>query len=146
VSNNQKEIKGKTQDEILSLRYNKKKYTHIIEKLSKVAPKDVVAYKILRPTLSPHSLEGAQSVIQGFNYKFNKRYKTTFGYTIGSSDCFIDRGFHSYKKMCESVKRADKDYVYKIIIPKGSRYYEGTKGDLVSNQIIIKNVRPFKNE
>lgn len=49
----------------------------------------------------------------------------------------VDRGFHSYKTRPNLKTSARFQKIVKFYIPKGSLYFIGTEGDIVSNRIIL---------
>ena len=104
----------------------------------KIAKEDIVCYKLLDSKL--------KSPFKGFKYKLNKL--TVSNLDIPDEDKDIYKGLHAY----QNISSANSDIkgirlffgiitdVYKAIIPKGSRYYLGKHNDIVSNQMIIKEL------
>jgi hypothetical protein len=102
----------------------------------KVAQKDIVCYKILNRRYSPHYYP--------FRYKWNKlNERIDLKITWGN---MISEGYHSYKKLKvipgydnNSQVPSAKFRIYKMIIPKGTLYYENEK-EYVSETIILKRL------
>jgi hypothetical protein len=125
------------------------------QKRNLTAKEDIVVYKVLREDLA--------SPIKGFRYEYDKVYKTKIGkrfkttidlvreyereVRVGKIDCLgINRGFHSCVnvenaiKLCAEMQTINLFSVYHAVIPKGSKYCKGMGGDIVSDQLIIKEV------
>ena len=107
-------------------------------KLYKVAKKDLYTYKSLNNNLSaPYRMHNE------FVYELNKVYEIK---KWGISQIFnknINEGFHSMFKDYYHLMCYGKIVLCKI--PKGSRYYLGKHGDVVSNKIEIVKIIPIKN-
>jgi len=99
-----------------------------IHKTFKVADKELYTYKSL-----DHNLEAPYRI--EFVYKLNKVYKLIMWGYLQIFMTNIKRGFHSH------IKGEFFLQSYKLMvlcrIPKGSKYYLGDKGDIVSNKIEI---------
>lgn len=110
------------------------------------------------------------SMYKYFKYQLNQLYTSYID--IEFQDCndrFVgSRGFHSYGPSIVHLEISTKnviprwevsarqrrldfytggvDYVKaECVIPKGSMYYENEDGEIISNQIVIKNVEPILN-
>lgn len=125
-----------------------------------ILTEDVFCYKVLTP--------GLTSVYKNFQYSLNKLYTTELlipQHNIGHLRLLtIEYGFHSYSTSCEfllkycefsqsvKIQKLNDNGRYCILdsispgclvycqIPKGAECYENQQGEIVSNQIIIKNV------
>jgi hypothetical protein len=102
----------------------------------KVAQEDIISYKILDGRRSPH--------YTFFEYEWNKpTEKVNLIITWGN---MISEGYHSYKKY-KDIPKYDNDSqsppaqfrIYKMIIPKGTIYYENEK-EYVSETITLKRL------
>ena len=102
--------------------------------LPKIAQKNIVCYKILNRRWSPHV---------PFYYEKNKINEKVALIVVYSNQIY--QGYHSYKTFWQYIPKYD-DYasvpkskfrIYKMIIPKGSVYYENYQ-EYVSETIILK--------
>lgn len=94
----------------------------------KIAKKDLYTVKYLESDL--------KSPFEKFQYELNKLYSIKTGFGWGVFDTQIHNGFHSINGLYTLI-------FYKIVvckIPKGSKYYLGTNGDVVSDSIVIVEV------
>jgi len=128
----------------------------------RIAGSNIIVYK----RFSSFYPDAAKSCIKGFEYIFNKLYKTCI--TIGDNNeasydgvagraldtidngefiRTIKEGFHSSltAERLDTVS-ASHDYILKCIIPKDSEYYIGLSGLVVSNQIIVTNEKFTERE
>ena len=117
-----------------------------------IAQKDIVCYKfyILRKVypphedavlLSPYQDSPAPIINEVTNTLLDRAYlsKYTAVYMVG-------RGFHSFKYLDDLIEELDfwlsfDIKIFKCIIPKGTKYYEGKFGDFpsyCSESIILK--------
>lgn len=115
------------------------------------------------------------SMYKGFEYKLNRLYTSCIDIELQDcidikfqdyNNMFVgSKGFHSYDPSIVHLdirknviiqwavyagKRkldvGDINYVKaECVIPKGSVYYENENGEIISNQIIIKNFEPIWN-
>lgn len=107
------------------------------------------------------------SMYKGFKYQLNKLYSINIRINKDDDGVFVgSKGFHSYDPFIANLEIYDKDVfprwvVYagvrkldvgnigyvkaECVIPKGSEYYENENGEIISNQIIIKNVEQIWN-
>lgn len=119
----------------------------------KTAKENIIVYKACN-SIAIISKTKVRSISEGFIYIKNRLNKTRFSYssqvsysdTIEGDYCsklndplFIAKGFHSYIDE-ERLKEWDGDYNCKFIIPKDAKYYENEVGNIVSNQIIFKEI------
>lgn len=101
----------------------------------KIADKDIIVWKNLRKAgngifKSPH---------QEFIYERGFLYFQT-GIQFSYFDCGykmeVQRGLHSWKTRKEAqIQKNWPCITFEMVIPKGSIYYEGYLGDIVSNQL-----------
>lgn len=128
---------------------------------SSIAKSDIVVYKALRVIVKrSYNVYVNGKIIKGytykltpsvmhvaFEYKFDKLFKTRMRKTKGFYSLYdVHYGFHSYQRKEDAVKFVSSRTGYiavRCIIPKGSRYYEGSNNvdtpGYCSNQIIVKN-------
>ena len=107
----------------------------------KILKEDKKVYKILE--YKPKSPKYKYvSWYKGFKYSFNTLYTIKGKLTIYYGD--VNEGFHAYR-----TKKAYKNsfawgnnraVLVECTIPKGSEYFLGKNGDIVSNQIILNNI------
>jgi hypothetical protein len=111
-----------------------------------IAEKDIIAYK----ALLKEDDKSASAIYQSYKYTFDTLYTNEEPPSVNYEPCIdlyiIGKGFyHSFKrkKSAEALRAAAPIHrkVYKVTIPKGSLYYEGSDGDICSNQIIIHKAR-----
>jgi len=106
------------------------------------AKEDMVVYKygiILRGSRINHY--NFESPLHNFVYGQNIIYKTEFKITKFGFQYNIHDGFHAYIKENTCVKDTTLRTNGIFVIPKGSKYYLGIHGDIVSNQIIFKELK-----
>lgn len=113
-----------------------------------IAEQDICVYKIVR------SINDflCSSAIQNFQYQYKILYtqEEPILVQLGYISYVIEKGFHSYKTYFKAKKKFHKFYegslynmiIVECIIPKDSIFYENKNGEIVSNNIIIRN--PFK--
>ena len=102
-----------------------------------IAEKDIKVYKVIDVNdRSPY-----------FNFKYHKKYHYSCNFSknivnYGRWYIKINKGLHSFIKHSEAkIRKAgflNEDY-FKIVtmyIPKGSEYYLGDNGDIVSNNLV----------
>lgn len=109
----------------------------------KIANKDIICYKRYKYDLASNTLK---SPFQRTIHKFGKQPEVQLGYCKNQYG-HIEEGYHSFKyKFWIKLFGILHSYgnLYKCVIPKGSKYYEGTWGDFKSyasnNLIIVKKV------
>ena len=119
----------------------------------KYAVEDKICYKILCKELW---YDRYYSPYKFFEYELNKLVSANFSFTLSlpiispqqEYNClkrlrnftYIRQGLHSFEYLPDAIsynKMFRKGIVMKCIIPKGSWYYEGRDGDLVSDNIIV---------
>lgn len=124
----------------------------------KIANKDIEVFKI------GHFRDNMFcSLFLGFYYQLNQLYSTNIHIKVGINNKIEGtQGFHSYNSSIVKLEvRPCAWYIYfraimldccfisnnfikaECIIPKGSEYYENNMGEIISNQIVIKNVIPI---
>ena len=129
----------------------------------RIATKDIKTFKI-----GFIKNDRLYSYYKYFLYDFNRLYETTIHSELLGEFYMINQGFHSYNpKKCSyfcnityrhidvqskiTGELIDRYYdnlifiydiiVFKCIIPKGTVYYENEHGEIVSEAIIIKQVK-----
>ena len=123
----------------------------------KIAKKDIVVYKVC----SKIDDNKVRASYYERIYRKNALYNSTFSYTnqetysdntegftmheLGKPLSFVAEGFHAFtsldkKRLVLQIWEDDKDVVCKFIIPKGAKYYQNIAGNIVSNQIIFKEI------
>lgn len=131
--------------------------------VKQVAKEDIKVFKI------GESHKGMfHSMYKDFKYQLNQLYITNIYIDKDNAGRFVgSQGFHSYdpsivhleiseNKIIQWAVYAgqikldfdtiDANYVKaECVIPKGSVYYENDFGEIISNQIIIKNFEPIWN-
>ena len=120
----------------------------------KYAVEDIICYKILCKELW---YDKYYSPYKFFEYELNKLVSSNFSFTLpfigmptpqieyNSLKLFrnfncVRQGLHSFEYLSDAItynKIFRKGIIFKCIIPKGSWYYEGRDGDLVSDNIIV---------
>ena len=112
----------------------------------KKAKKDIKVFKVLELNgLFLHSPYYNKERCWAINwlYKSNIQGDVSFQENLFRSMIEVSQGFHAYTSLNDAYlkKLLNKDYVVcEAIIPKGSRYYLGTHGDIVSNQLKITKI------
>lgn len=114
-----------------------------------IAEQDICVYKIVR------SINDflCSSAIQNFQYQYKILYTQEEPILVqpGYTSYVIEKGFHSYKTYFKALKAFcefdecslyNNTIIVECIIPKDSIFYENEEGEIVSNNIIIRN--PFK--
>lgn len=118
----------------------------------KTAKTDLRVYKILTQ-VSGCWFTPYQSVRLKFNLQNKIRYKSTIdaplSHSSGLSYCArISRGIHSFYSYVFAINEkrwCGPGTVFYAVIPKGSKYYIGVEGDIVSSQLIIfRNKETFE--
>ena len=113
--------------------------------IPEIAQEDIVCYKIYilieDELLSPYQGSPAPAINKVTNTLLDRAYlsKYTAVYMVG-------RGFHSFKYLDDLIEELDfwlsfDIKIFKCIIPKGTKYYEGKFGDFpsyCSESIILK--------
>lgn len=110
-----------------------------IEKLKKIAKKDITVYKVMIRT-------GERGVYKGY-YQSHFKYKSGYHYYQDGKEAhftfskekgkslLVDRGLHSFK--FDPGKNWGNIVTLECTIPKGATYYEGDFNEYVSNELII---------
>ena len=100
-----------------------------------IAGQDYISWKILDSSL--------RSLIYCHRYTLGELNRGVLGqpefHDIPNPLWVIEEGFHSYTSMdcCDPISWPDCVLV-ECVVPKGSIYYLGDRGEMVSDQIIIK--------
>ena len=119
-----------------------------------VAKSDIVCYKRLDPRISdPHSYTTPyQDVIVDFSHGVGEIRSSKYGwyvpFSISFADCHwnIHEGVHSYVEFYDIYSSLGGQFMFTAVIPKGSKYYFGRWGDIVSEKLIIfENSTAFYN-
>lgn len=123
------------------------KKVHTDPKKAFIARTDIVVYKILRKKYDyDYNQYGEttdtriyyQAPYRNFTYKMGTLY-TEKRMKVGKY-LSVDAGLHSCKtRRAANLRNPDGTYgtVFPAIIPKGSRVFVGTFGDMVSNRLIV---------
>ncbi len=118
----------------------------------KIAKKDIVVYKILKNRRVGLSGRPAWATVYQ-NFKFSKGYhyyqevyksEGEFGISFKQDSLGvrvrIDEGLHAWTTKSTASRNCFGDVkIFEMIIPKGSKYYLGRNGDIVSNNLIWKS-------
>ena len=114
--------------------------------IPEIAQEDIVCYKFYKlydngKLFSPYQGSHAPAINKVTNTLLDRAYlsKYTAVYMVG-------RGFHSFKYLDDLIEELDfwlsfDIKIFKCIIPKGTKYYEGKFGDFpsyCSESIILK--------
>lgn len=132
-----------------------------LQAVKQIAEKDIKVFKI------GESHRGMfYSMYKNFKYQLNQLYSINIYINKDDDGGFVgSRGFHSYDPsivyldipengiiqwaVYAGQRRLDFDTVIadyfkaECVIPKGTTYYENENGEIISNQIIIKNFEPI---
>ena len=112
-----------------------------------VAKHDIVVWKMLSSEryCTINKAYMAESPYRGFDYTFGKLTRPANGFTAefcgytGVGD--VDYGLHAfYQKNSERVALIRRRYaakMYPAVIPKGSKFYMGHRGEIASDQLIV---------
>lgn len=126
-------------------------YDTDINKYAEIAKEDIIVYKVLRLKSKFWPALSGLSPFQDFKYIVGKTYTSKFilgdyskPFNIHNSPDYrleIENGLHAYVNPSnEFMKRALSSYrphkAFKMIIPKGSKYFIGTRHDIVSDTLI----------
>lgn len=117
----------------------------------KVATEDIECYKVLKkedgkwvtpyrgyPVKFNEVMEAEGQKIDGM-FAFGRHYEISMGYFHASKDSLgIYQVYKSIEVYCsrEHIKEPELK-TFKAIIPKGSNYYIGVRGDICSDKLII---------
>lgn len=119
----------------------------IVYKVGKINPKGLFVSPYQYTIYVPNKLVKAA---MRFTSKSGFADGTEYNYVMinGGEDKFayVQTGFHSFTSIERAKIHAGRDLFYSIgefIIPKGSKYYENGCGNIVSNQIIFKEIKPW---
>lgn len=107
-----------------------------------IATKDVICYKWLDKTE-----KGFKTPFRNVLVKIPSVMKAKLGISRWFGHQRINKGIHAYvkkKEISTDLRGEDDAILVKCIIPKGSKYFEGTNNDIVANNMklikIIKKV------
>ena len=108
--------------------------------------KNLEVYKFIKADWHKKVIQMINSAIQNYTYLINNIYNTKFSIE-GRYDNEVHSGYHSY--IHRAIAKSHLSCYSEIynsnglaicIIPKGSKIYLGTDGDIVSNKIKIIGV------
>ena len=117
-------------------------------KSPKIAGEDIICYKFYMKAkdslLSPYRLAKAPDINTKVNTELDENVKSD----LSNQYITIEKGFHSFKSLAPLLNilfnKEVKDYViFKCIIPRGSKYYEGTfqgNRSYCSNSILLERI------
>ena len=122
--------------------------------IPEIAQEDIVCYKLYKlrdnKLLSPYREVVAPNINEVTNTVLDRA--CVFSYKGNHVNYSVSRGFHSYKNISNSKEELrfwihflaySNVRIFKCIIPKGTKYYEGKFGDLpsyCSESIILKEI------
>lgn len=115
----------------------------VLEEMPKklITTKHYAVYKRLHPTVHNHKLVYRPPYYAHFIYepgKLNKinRLHSREGWKIGER--VVERGFHAYRSKAAAESWSAWDEVIKpCIVPAGSEVFYGSRGEVVSNKLIV---------
>lgn len=126
-----------------------------IQKYKRIATKNIIVYKIFHKKEWNNQYGKGCSYIspyRNYSYRLGYHYYQTgkkFTYTMWciSSILNIFEGLHAYRGINyirtyykAALIHKNKYAIIKCIIPKGSEYYVGNAGDIVSDNLILDSV------
>jgi len=113
-----------------------------------VAIKDIKVYKVLIGRRILGIPFGNMAPFRKFHYAWRKKYTAEFSKSTSYTSPWtknakfnldIDAGLHAYVDKGLAISNKDKEcIVVQMTIPKGSEFYLGSRGDIVSNCLIYK--------
>ena len=115
--------------------------------IPEIAQEDIVCYKIYilieDELLSPYQGSPAPAINKVTNTLLDRAYLSNY-----RGAYMISKGFHSFKYLDDLIKELDfwQSYdikIFKCIIPKGTKYYEGkfnNSPSYCSESIILKEI------
>ena len=122
--------------------------------IPEIAQEDIVCYKFYKlrenKLFSPYKEVLAPNINEVANTVLDRVYLYEYG---GNNPTYmITRGFHSFKYLDDLIKELDfwlsyDTMIFKCIIPKGTKYYEGTfdgSSSYCSESIILKETIDVK--
>ena len=114
--------------------------------IPEIAQEDIVCYKFYKlcdndELFSPYQGSHAPAINKVTNTLLDRAYLSNYRATY-----MISRGFHSFKYLDDLINELDfwqsfDIKIFRCIIPKGTKYYEGKFGDFpsyCSQSIILK--------
>lgn len=108
---------------------------------NKVAKEDIVVYKLLTRKLN-------RSPFQNMEYKANTVYNVKLGRAeVCGEISVIYEGLHAYVGKCARMFSQIEIYnckVVKMVIPAGTKYALGEKGDIVSECLVSGDLKPVR--
>ncbi len=115
-------------------------------KLWRTANKDIIVYKLLLKKKARNGTFKYISPFKEFQYKKGEHYYQTDDWctatvvSVGSMGFYleINEGLHSYLNPFFASTWYNNSVLVKMVIPKGSRYFMGQNGDIVSDNLIWK--------
>jgi len=126
-------------------------YDTDINKYAEIAKEDIIVYKVLRLKSKFWPALSGLSPFQDFKYIISKTYTSKFilgdysrPYDIYDTPEYhlkIENGLHAYVNssnvfMNRTLSSSKPHKVFEMIIPKGSKYFVGTRHDIVSDTLI----------
>lgn len=126
-------------------------YDTDINKFAEIAKEDIIVYKVLRLKSNFWPILSGLSPFQDFKYIIGKTYTSKFVlgdysrpfniYDAPEYHLEIENGLHAYASssnefMNRTLSSSKPHKVFEMIIPKGSKYFVGTRHDIVSDTLI----------
>ena len=114
----------------------------VTTKLSNTAKRDMIVYKRFNVHVKRDKTIVLISPYQRKKYEVNMHYHQTgkekFTFEWWNGELCINRGLHAYVNYKDVINNLFYDeYAVKCIIPKGSTYFLGKYGDIVSDNMIV---------
>lgn len=118
-------------------------FTRLNLKPPEIADKNIVSYKILR--------KEDKNICSPFKYKYKWKDKSVRKARLETSCLLnINKGFHSCIDLARAIRYGRKTvsckidcYIYKMVIPKGAKYYKN-RTQYVSSQIRLASMKPIQ--
>lgn len=118
-----------------------------VEKLFKtplIAKEDIVVYKVLNKVKRKGFSLYAKSPYQGFMYlkgaKYTAELRMDYDKNMQGYALYIEEGLHAWQSINNGCKllynKENNGFITEMIIPKGSKYFLGIHGDIVTNEMI----------
>lgn len=108
-----------------------------------ITKKDILVYKVLYKYIQG----GYETPYQNYFIKFENEKFVYPKTDMEGTFCTIEKGIHTHRYREYGEFHVYGYYkLFKAIIPKGSEYYIGTCGDVVSNNLIIFETNKAYNE
>ena len=130
------------------------KFSHFFHTGPKIAKRDIKVYKGLIPFCYVKNSVSVNNFLTPFQKKLvvsqhnqiimeSELDSPRYGSWNGKAVEMINKGIHAYRRKNDTLLNAYNAYnaynihLFKAIIPKGSSYYIGMKGEIVSNKLIV---------